>query len=103
MSSWIVSLIALIAGSFVGYGISKVYKWLESVKLPFVGVDLLVFLAESMYFAMILCAPISGNLIISLLILAIFVYALYGGYGSEGLKPLKEEDKVDSKWFPRYP
>ena len=103
MAGVAVLMLLLFAGTVVGYIIGRLIKKMEKTEAPFVGGNFLQFLAETMYFAMLLSVPLSGNLIISLIILAIFVYALFGGYGIEQLEPLKPEDKVDSKWFPKYP
>jgi len=103
MAGTLTLVLLLAAGTVVGYIISVLLKKMESIGVPLVGGNLLQFFMETLYFAMILSAPISGNAIISLLILAILLYALFGGYGAEQLKPLKPEDKVDSKWFPKFP
>jgi len=102
MASAPVLLALILAGMALGYVINVVFKKLEKIELPILG-NLLQFSLETFYFTAILCAPLSGNLILSLLILAIFLYALFGTYGQEQLKPLKPEDRVDSKWFPKFP
>ncbi len=105
MASIPVLLGLIVLGTLTGYVFSLIEGFLKKIKLPSImrGIDLMQFLAEIFYFAAVLCAPLSGNLILSLILLAAFAYALYGSYGQGQLAPLKDEDKVDSKWFPKYP
>jgi len=103
MEDAVTLLLLIVAGNIVGWALYKLFSRMKEISVPGIGINLLQFSAETLYFALVLCAPLSGNLLVSLIILGILLYALFGGYGEEQLEPLKPEDKVDSKWFPKYP
>ena len=100
------SVLLLIAGIAIGYVLQILFEKLGKVKLDFVLFDksytLLQYLAEIVYIAAVFSAPLSGNVPVSILILAVYAYSLYGSYGIEKVK-FNKEDKVTSKWFKMYP
>ena len=99
----------VIAGWVLGY----LYNWLvekgEGVKLSqFESLgnapNLVQFLAEVLYFAMLFSVPLSGNIPLTGIMLALFLYAVFGKFGGipEDKMP-NEEDMVTSKWHKMFP
>ncbi|MBR9689428.1 MAG: hypothetical protein GOV01_00825 [Candidatus Altiarchaeota archaeon] len=60
-------------------------------------------IAGCFYFTTLFSIPISGNIPLFVLVAGIFLYSLYGRFGGEQNKDLKQEDKVVTKWYSGFP
>ena len=99
----------VLAGWVLGY----LYNWLvekgESVQLKqFESLgrspNLVQFLAEILYFAMLFSVPLSGNIPLTGIMLALFLYAVFGSFGGIPKDKMPEaEDMVTSKWHKMFP
>lgn len=63
----------------------------------------LEFLGETFYFSTIFSVPFSGNVPLSGIILAMFLYALFGSFGKGPSETGTPEDAVASKWHNLFP
>lgn|GEM_PF-2828361 len=108
MTSPIIVLALIVVGFFVGNLLNYVVGILEfkdGKKRLFPGTSETVYnvLIGWFYFAALFSIPLSGNIPLFILAAGAFLYALYGSFGGENLKPSKQEDKATTKWFSGFP
>ena len=106
MASFLIVIGLIFIGFIVGGLLNTSLGKLEKHKLGILGesgLNTLYFIVEIAYLSLIFSIPLSGNIPLFILIVAVFLYALYGSFGREKLKPRKPEDRVITKWFSGYP
>lgn len=106
MAHFLITLGLIFLGFVLGGLIQSVFGKLEDHTSPLLGENApnsLNFIVETLYLALIFSVPLSGNIPLFIVIIAFFLYALYGEFGRSKLKPRKPEDKVVTKWFSGYP
>ena len=106
MAHFLITLGLIFLGFVLGGLIQSVFGKLEDHNFSLLekgAPNTLNFIIETMYLALVFSIPLSGNIPLFIVIIAFFLYALYGAFGREKLKPRKPEDKVVTKWFSGYP
>ncbi len=99
----------ILSGWVLGYIYEQLVKKGEDIKLKSFEAggsapSLATFLAETFYFSALFSVPLSGNIPLTGIILALFLYVLFGSFGGgpKG-KKINEEDMVVSKWHRTFP
>ena len=103
MANPIITLALIVGGFFVGNFLKYAIGFLEDKEFPGTSENMYNIVIGWIYFASLFSIPMSGNIPLFIMTAGIFLYALYGSFGKEKLKPLKQEDKVFTKWFSGYP
>jgi len=106
VAHWLIVLGMIILGFLLG----RVFQtWVESHtdKIKVAGetwdVDLPTFLGEVFYFSALFSVPLSGNLPLTGIVLAMFLYVLFGQFGRGPTEKGDPEDSVGSKWHRMFP
>ncbi|MBR9680614.1 MAG: hypothetical protein GOU98_02195 [Candidatus Altiarchaeota archaeon] len=103
MTNPLVVIGLIVAGFFVGNFLSFAIGFLEKNTFPGTSENWYNIIIGWIYFACLFSIPMSGNIPLFIMTAGMFFYALYGSFGKEKLKPLKQEDKVFTKWYSGFP
>lgn len=103
MASPLIILVLIVAGFFTGNALNYLVGALEGKKFFNTGENWYTIIIGWFYFAALFSIPLSGNIPLFILAAGTFLYALYGSFGRENLKPSKQEDKATTKWFSGFP
>ncbi len=97
---WYIMPVLLLLGYFLGYFIELYIK--KGEKYTVFGQTLTSFVAEIIYFALLFCVALSKNIPLIFINLILILYARTHTYGREYFEE-KPEDRVVTKWYPRFP
>ena len=103
---------SIIVGMIVlGYLLGWIYeKWVNSQtgkRMKFgddqLDTDFPTFIGEILYFSALFSVPLSGNVPLTGIVLAMYLYALFGSFGRGPAEKGDPEDAVGSKWHRMFP